>query len=345
MAPSLASGVPRNNVLVGDARTLIAQLPRASVDCVVTSPPYFLLRDYGVKGQIGLEDSVEGWVDELRLVMQGLTRVLKPSGTLWLNLGDTYSRHPRYGAPPKSLLLGPERLALSLVADGWVLRNKLIWAKTNPIPSSVGDRLSCTWEVVYVFAKSPRYYFDLDAIRVPTVSRASKGEGGVKELTPSGRPDWAGPLAGSNVGLKRLKQAGRVGHPLGKNPGDVWSLPASNYRGGHYATFNETLVRRMVSTGCPEQACGACGAPWCRRTRRRGAMAVRGELRPTCQCTSPGLPGLVLDPFFGVGTVGLVAESLDRNWLGIELNPRFASVARRRIAEARGTTGEAGRAA
>ncbi len=334
-APSQA--LPRNRVLVGDARRLLQDLPAHSADCVVTSPPYFLLRDYGVPGQIGLEDSVGAWVDELCLVMRGIARVLKPTGTLWLNLGDTYSRHLGYGAPPKSLLLGPERLALALVEDGWVLRNKLIWAKTNPMPSSVGDRLSCTWEVVYVLARSGRYFFDLDAIRVPPVSRTPRASSTKHtSRTPgSTRPPWAGPLAGSNVGLARLKAAGRVGHPLGKNPGDVWTLPASNYRGGHYATFNELLVRRMLLAGCPEQVCSSCGSPWQRATRRLGALAVRGELRPTCPCRRPMVPGLVLDPFFGVGTVGLVGESLGRDWLGIELNDGFAQIARERIESAR----------
>jgi hypothetical protein len=335
--------LPRNQVLIGDARQLLRRLPSASVDCVVTSPPYFLLRDYGVTSQIGLEDSVENWVDELRLVMRGLTRVLKPTGTLWLNLGDTYSRHSRYGAPPKSLLLGPERLVLRLIADGWVLRNKLIWAKTNPTPSSVRDRLSCTWEVIYLLARSRTYYFDLDAIRVPTVSRAPQARSAerVSPGTGSPRPAWAGPLAGSNVGLKRLKAAGRVGHHLGKNPGDVWTLAASNYRGGHYATFNDVLVRRLLLAGCPERVCAACGSPWQQVAgRRRGARAVERTLEPTCSCHRRAVPGLVLDPFFGVGTVGLVAESLGRDWLGIEVNARFARLARERIEKARPVKGE-----
>lgn len=340
MAKLPAGDPPRNQVLVGDARQWIGRLPAASVDCVITSPPYFLLRDYGEDGQIGLEDSAGDWVDALCLVMRGLARALRPTGTLWLNLGDTYSRHLRYGAPPKSLLLGPERVALGLIADGWVLRNKVIWAKTNPMPSSVGDRLSCTWEVVYVLVRSRSYYFDLDAIRVPQVSGAPRTNRAVGDAKPqrSSRPEWAGPLAGSNVGLSRLKAQSRVGHPLGKNPGDVWKLPASNYSGGHYATFNEQLVRRMLLAGCPESACSACGQPWQRTsTRKLGNLSVRGELAPTCSCGRPSEPGLVLDPFFGVGTVGLVAEALGRDWLGIELNPRFAAVARRRIEEARST--------
>lgn len=175
--------LPLNQILVGDARTVLDQLPENSVDCVVTSPPYFRLRNYGRSEQIGLERTVEGWVDELRLVTRGLARVLKPTGTFWLNLGDTYARHERDGAAPKSLLLGPERLALALLTDGWVLRNRVIWSKPNPTPSSVRDRLSCIHEVVYCFVRSRAYFYDLDAIRVPhrsakrmTLTRSKRGK-------------------------------------------------------------------------------------------------------------------------------------------------------------------------
>jgi DNA modification methylase len=164
--------VKRNRVIVSDVHGALAQLPDSSVDCVITSPPYYLLRDYGVPGQIGLEASVEGWVDELRLAMRGVARVLKPTGTVWLNLGDSYSRHHHYGAPAKSLLLGPERLALGLVEDGWTVRNRIAWGKPNPMPSSVSDRLNTTWEFVYFLTRQPKYYFDLDAIRVPHRSGA-----------------------------------------------------------------------------------------------------------------------------------------------------------------------------
>src|SRR5665213_2297202 len=159
--------LPRNQVLVGDASSVIMTLPAMSVDAVITSPPYFQLRDYNVNGQLGLEANVDQWVDELRLVFRGLARVLSPTGTVWLNLGDSYSRHLQYGAPAKSLLLGPERLAKHLIEDGWTVRNKVIWAKTRSMPTSVDDRLACTWEVLYLLTRSKRYYFDLDAIRVP----------------------------------------------------------------------------------------------------------------------------------------------------------------------------------
>src|SRR5579859_2029963 len=141
--------LPRNTILIGDATTRLRELPNASVDCVITSPPYYQLRNYQAAGQIGLEPSVDGWVRALTPVFAEAARVLKPTGALWLNLGDSFSRHHRYGAAPKSLLLAPERLLLALSQEGWIVRNKVIWSKTNPLPSSVTDRLSLTYEVVY----------------------------------------------------------------------------------------------------------------------------------------------------------------------------------------------------
>lgn len=331
--------LPRNHVIVGDVRTVLARLPAASVDCVITSPPYYLLRDYGMPEQIGLEASVDGWVDELDLAMRGVARVLKPTGTTWLNLGDSYSRHPRHGAPAKSLLLGPERLALRLLADGWTIRNRIAWFKPNPMPSSVGDRLNTTWEVIYLLTRQRRYHLDLDAIRVPHRSArrtSAKARDSAASPTPTTRPEWAGPLAGSNSGLSRLKAVGLVGHPLGGNPGDVWTVPTAGFRGAHFASFPMRLIERPLLAGCPERVCQSCGCPWERSAGRpRSMRAPRKDLRPTCGCRSGWKPGLVLDPFMGAGTVGVVAEKLGRHWLGVELNPKFAQLAEERIAAAR----------
>lgn len=333
-----ANVLPRNVILVGDAAKRLAELPTASVDCVVTSPPYFNLRNYGVEGQIGLEGHVDEWVDELRMVMRGIARVLKPTGAVWLNLGDTYSRQDRHGAPPKSLLMGPERLALKLIKDGWTVRNHVVWAKTSRMPSPVADRLACAWEVIYFLTRSRLYHFDLDAIREPHRSVRSKRTGGDsdKVAEPVGRPEWSGPLAGDNAGLARMKAQGIVGHPLGKNPGDVWRLPASNYRGAHRATFPASLVERPLLATCPERVCLRCGRPWQRAPYAfRGDVAVRGELRPGCTCRESWQPGLVLDPFCGANTTGLVAEQLGRDWLGIELNPAYARLADERLEKVR----------
>jgi site-specific DNA-methyltransferase (adenine-specific) len=326
--------LPRKRILLGDALLRLRTLPDAAVDCVVTSPPYFALRNYGMTGQLGAGSSVDSWVAQLRAVLTELARVLTPTGSLWLNLGDSYSRGSDWGAPAKSLLLGPERLLLELLRDGWIVRNKIVWAKANPTPSSATDRLTCTWEPLYLLTRQGRYHFDLDVIRRPHRSRL-KNRGQV--LRRDARRAWNGPLAGDQQGLDALKSAGRVGHPLGKNPGDVWRLATSNFRGGHFATFPEALVEPCLKAGCPTWTCAACGLPWARQlvNRQLGRLAVLGELAPSCRCDAARRPGLVLDPFLGSGTVAVVAERLGRDWLGIELNPDFVRMSWRRIAAAR----------
>jgi site-specific DNA-methyltransferase (adenine-specific) len=329
--------LPRNTVLVGDALDRLRELPDASVDCVMTSPPYFLLRNYQVIGQIGLEDQVDHWVAKLRIVAREVSRVLKPTGAFWLNLGDSYSRDQRFGAAPKSLLFAPERLALALVSDGWIIRNKVIWQKSNPMPASVRDRLTCSWEVIYFLVRSNDYHFDLDAIRVPHRSARRTGQASKPSMAvyppPTAMPErWAGPLSASNSGLAKLKARGVVGHPFGANPRDVWTMATANFRGAHFATFPPALVERPLLATCPERTCLRCGNPWRRDLIRQvGHLAVRGELHPGCRCRQAWRPGLILDPFFGAGTVGVVAEAYGRDWLGVELNPDFAALAVRRI--------------
>lgn len=250
--------LPRRQVLVGDALMQLRRLPSGSVDTCITSPPYYQLRRYGVEGQIGLEADVQAWVTSLAAVFAEVARVLKSTGSLWLNLGDSYSRHDRYGAPPKGMLCAPERLLLSLASSGWLVRNKVIWAKPNPMPASVGDRLNTAHEFVYFLVRFPRYQFDLDTIREPHKSRAGR-----KGREPLRAPEpWAGPLAaGSQDGLRRARPAGQPGHVLGKNPGDVWMIPTRGFRGAHFATFPEQLVVRPLLATCPEAICTRCGQP------------------------------------------------------------------------------------
>jgi site-specific DNA-methyltransferase (adenine-specific) len=318
---------PRNAVLIGDAVERLRELPDESIDCVITSPPYFGLRDYGVSGQLGQEANVDEWVDDLRNVCRELHRVLTPYGSLWLNLGDAYSRHDRFGAPPKSLLLGPERLARALVRDGWLLRNKVIWAKSNPLPSPSKDRLTNAHEFVYFLTKRPNYYFDLDAIREPLTSVRKPSSG-------SRTPQTAlGVLAGGREGLVAMQRKGLSGHPLGKNPGDVWRIGSSSYRGAHFATFPPELVRRPLLATCPPQVCTACGQPWRRSTRAVIFDNGVPQIRPfvPCPCGASTRPGLVLDPFFGTGTVALMAKRHNRDWLGIELNPDYLPLMAERL--------------
>lgn len=340
---------PRNEILVGDVRRRLAELPDASVDTCITSPPYVALRNYGMADQIGAAPDADAWLADMRQVGREIDRVLKPTGSWWLNIGDSYSRHARSGAPAKSLLLAPERLALALIEDGWTIRNKIIWAKTNPMPASVKDRLACTWEVIYFLVRQPSYHFDLDAIRIPhrsaTRGRISGNPDAVYPPAAAGPPSWAGPLAGSNSGLAKLKAQGLAGHPLGKNPGDVWTLATANFRGEHFAVFPTDLVRTPLLATCPERVCRRCGTPWRRQPgQRRGHVTSLGALQTGCQCRAGTLPGVVLDPFFGSGTVGVVAEAHGRNWIGVELNPDFARLATDRITKAR-ADGEATRAA
>lgn len=330
-----STNLPRNTILIGDVRERLAELPAASVDTIITSPPYFGVRDYGHEQQLGAESDVDGWVNGLRLVARELARVLRPHGSLWLNLGDSYSRRPAEGAAPKSLLLGPARVALALVRDGWTLRNEVIWAKTNPMPSSVTDRLTTTHELIYLFTRWPRYHFDPDPIRQPLVSGKRQNPSDAPRSYPPagiGAANRKGWTLNDNRGLSRLKASGLSGHPLGKNTSDVWSLPTAGFRGGHFAAFPMSLAERPLLATCPERVCSECGVPWHRALERRdGRLLAVGNLEPTCMCGADGVPGVVLDPFMGTGTTALVAEKHGRDWIGIELNPSYAELAEQRL--------------
>lgn len=341
IGPDRPLGVPPiGRVLVGEVLDRLREIPDHSVDCVVTSPPYFRLRNYQADGQIGMEDTIAEWVNRLADVMDATRRVLKPTGTIWLNLGDSFSRHSGYGAAPKSMLLAPERLAVELSERGFIVRNKIVWAKTNPMPTSVADRLATTWEPIYLLAVAPSYHFDLNAIRIPHTSKRHPAR---LTRTPGPRivPEWQGPLAGANDGLVRLKAAGRTGHPAGKNPGDVWRVATSGYRGAHFATFPERLIEPAIAAGCPARLCATCGTPWETMVAKTiGHLAVAGELKPQCACGKWWRRGIVLDPFMGAGTTAVVAERLERDWIGIDLNADFARLTRKRLDKHRATARE-----
>jgi site-specific DNA-methyltransferase (adenine-specific) len=319
--------LPRNVVLAGDAATVLCGLLPESVDTVITSPPYYRLRDYGVPGQLGAEPTLKQFIENLRAVTRGTHRVLKPSGSLWLNLGDGYARKEGVGVPLGSLTLVPQRIALALSADGWLIRNVCVWHKPNPLPQSALDRLSPTYEVVIFATKTRRYFFDLDAIRLPHRSANRAVRRSVASL-----------YQGGNSGIVRLKAAGRVGHRHGKNPGDVWTMATAIDRLGHQATFPESLIERPLLATCPERICVQCDKPWTRPTRILTLHTPEGP-RPTrkvgslrrCDCFAPTRPGVVLDPFFGTGTVGAVAAKNQRDYLGIELNPAYRNLAEHRL--------------
>jgi site-specific DNA-methyltransferase (cytosine-N4-specific) len=254
----------------GDALDVLRTLPDESVSCCVTSPPYFGLRDYGIPGQYGLEPMPAAYVATMAAVFAEVRRVLAKDGTLWLNIGDSYAgtgetgrkdaqeigrdglpqygslvqaeRRDRrlridYGLPAKNLMGMPWRLAFALQDDGWILRNAIVWAKTNPMPESVTDRLSTTYEHVFLFARSSRYWFDLDAIREP--------------LTAPGRMPGATAFHARDISHPRSGTGAYCGPADdGKNPGDVWSIPTTPFAAAHFAVFPPALAERCVLAGC-----------------------------------------------------------------------------------------------
>lgn len=293
----------RAEILVGDCRKVLAELPAESVHCVVTSPPYFGLRDYGHPDQIGLEETPQEYVAGLVDVFRQVRRVLRPDGVVWLNLGDSYASDSKWGGQSgdknkasgaerrrvhtglkdKDLIGIPWRVAFALQDDGWWLRRDVIWEKPNAMPESVTDRPSGSHEYVFLLTKSPDYFYDAEAIREPMVKGASGS---------SFHEGKTGVNAGSRVSVKE-----RTDNPNGRNKRSVWRVNTAQYKGAHYATFPPDLVAPMILAGCPEG-------------------------------------GIVLDPFGGSGTVGEVATRLNRRAFLIELNPDYARQAETRNAQA-----------
>lgn len=270
----------RHEILVGDVLAGLRALPDGSVQCVVTSPPYWGLRDYGIEGQIGLEPTPEAYVERLVEVFREVRRVLRDDGTLWLNLGDSYSRSGgaggdydpggwREGQPkfpgrrlatlkPKNLVGIPWRVAFALQADGWYLRSDIIWHKPNPMPDGVRDRPTKSHEHVFLLSKQARYFYDADAIREP----------------PTGRTDpmrfWKKGMKGQAKGNRNdAERVVQKDGSIGRNRRDVWRIATQPMPDAHFATFPEKLVEPCIRAGTSERgACPVCGAPWRRVTER-----------------------------------------------------------------------------
>ena len=299
------------NILIGDVRQQLAQIESGTVQTCVTSPPYWGLRDYGNDGQIGLEESPEAFVQNLVKVFQEVKRVLKDDGTLWLNLGDSYSgsgkgpagnlgkthdernmetKHSAIvpaGLKSKDLVGIPWRVAFALQADGWYLRQDIIWAKPNVMPESVRDRCTKSHEYIFLLTKSPKYYYDHVAIKEPVAASSLKrAESGWKSDRPSAKV--------GKEGIDIEVMGKRFVNPEGRNKRDVWFIPTASFKGAHFAVMPEALVEPCVLAGSKE-----------------------GDI--------------VLDPFTGSGTVGVVALKHGRNFLGVELNPEYAEIAYKRI--------------
>jgi DNA modification methylase len=391
-----AEGAVSVRVVIGDCRTELAKLADESVNCCVTSPPYFGLRDSGVDGQIGLENTPDAFVAELVSVFREVRRVLRDDGTLWLNLGDSYwsntatqgrnedkstgsitggtakliaggssTYRRKSDLKPKDLIGIPWRVAFALQADGWYLRQDIIWAKPNPMPESVQDRCTKAHEYVFLLSKSPRYWYDAEAISEPVVSDHTSGnqshkgatayEGGATEhRTKAGLVAFAqrsrvqskraaelAEKAGLTdehlaairaVGITDTGKARQTQSGTGKNDPAVQALAdeAKAALGGYYREFLTADTRNArsvwnIATQPFSEAHFATFPP---------ELAER--------CIKAGCPegGTVLDPFGGAGTTGLVADRLQRSAILIELNPDYAAMAKRRIKSDAGMFGE-----
>jgi DNA modification methylase len=314
-------------ILIGDVRERLKELPDQSVNCCVTSPPYWGLRDYGNDGQIGLEQDPDDFIAELVTVFREVRRVLRDDGTLWLNIGDSYSgsgkgtagnlgkkhneRHLENktgglvpnGTKPKDLVGIPWMLAFALRADGWYLRQDIIWHKPNPMPESVRDRCTKAHEYIFLLSKSPKYYFDSEAMKEPAKypfdNRGARADSraGTSMNSVGGKTGirFGGNKYGDSDDPKHSTKSGNEYIATGtRNKRSVWSVTTQPFKGAHFATFPPALIEPCILAGSP-----------------------RG--------------GVVLDPFFGAGTTGLVAQRHNRKWIGCELNPEYAAIAQARI--------------
>lgn len=278
----------QNKIICGDAYEVLKNTKSAIADMIVTSPPYFSQRDYGVDEQLGTESTPQDYAERLVIILSEARRVLKDDGTLWLNLGDKYIGGALAGIP--------WRVAIALQNEGWILRSDIIWHKPNAMPHSVKTRPTTDHEYIFLFSKSVDYYYDVDAIREPhvTFSENSKMKGGRNHFGKRGST----PEDGKNGGNQNLHDArwDQAFHEKGRNRRTVWSVPLGKYREAHFAVFPEKLIEPCVLAGS-----------------RKG--------------------GIVLDPFFGSGTSGLVALKNGRRFFGIDINKAYCEMAASRLAE------------
>ena len=306
-----------DKILCGDAYQVLQKFPDESIDCVVSSPPYWAMRNYGIKGQMGLEPNFQDYIDKLCHVFDGVKRVLKKKGTCWVNLGDTYfgdapirktscaklnqkdkvapvairrSAELQEGVQRKSLVQIPARFALEMTRRGWILRNEIIWHKPSCMPSSVKDRFTVDFEKLFFFVKNIHYYFEQQfeplkdeksLIRALFKTHHAKKRQYSDDYVAAVNPKTS---VASN--LKSLSQ--------GRNKRCVWSIANRPFAGNHYAVYPPQLIEVPIKAGCPEG-------------------------------------GIVLDLFMGSGTTALVAKALKRKFVGIELNPAYVRLAKERL--------------
>jgi DNA modification methylase len=365
-------------ILQGDCIESLKKLEDQSINTCITSPPYWGLRDYGKSDQLGLEETPEEFVENLVNVFKEVKRVLRDDGTVWLNLGDSYagnnsraSNNGRAGygteregvftktgkgLKTKDLVGIPWRVAFALQADGWYLRQDIIWHKPNPMPESVKDRCTKAHEYMFLLSKNVKYYYDHEAIKEDSVRAGS---------IPKGKK-YSSELADNKIGGKHTRETLNE-KPVApkKNKRSVWTITTKPYKGAHFATFPKDLIEPCVLAGCPEKICVECDTPY--KLKVDTKRIPRWELSPDdpryrpnkyenahdslngntrhsvtetkplglekqCDCkTNETKAGTVLDPFGGSGTTGIVAAQHNRNAVLLELNQEYIDLANARI--------------
>lgn len=326
----------------------MATIEDGSIDMVVTSPPYWTHRNYFIEGQLGQEETLEQYIQNLANVFDEVKRVLKPTGSFWLNMGDAFVN--------KNKLMIPHKLAIELQKRGWILRNDNIWFKPSHRPMSVQDRLTCSFEFMFHFVKKAKgYYYDLDSIRVPH-KWASKDKRSKLGRVQHKSGKLLNAIDNQNVSCVAVGY-----HPLGKNPGDMWSINPARYPEAHFATFPEQLLEIPFKATVPYKTCKKCGKPPVKIYKKTGGrtpeqeaklkelIKVKGIPRQSaglqvpsnakkeyvglsdCGCEAGYVNGLVLDPFIGSGTTFAVAKKFGVSCIGIELQPEYAEMCEKRL--------------
>lgn len=366
-----------NRIEFGDCREIMERwiFDDVKVQTCVTSPPYFGLRDYGVAGQLGLESTPDEYIRKMVRVFQDVRDLLTDDGTLWLNIGDSYSNDGKWGGSSggkhvkelhgntgigrgkkntglktKDLIGIPWMLAFALRADGWYLRQDIIWHKPNPMPESVTDRCTKAHEYIFLLSKSPKYYFDNEAIKTPCSPKTA-----TVKTTP--RKGSGVESTGEKVNAWMEENGGRY-IPEKANKRSVWSVSSRPYKGAHFACFPPELIEPCILAGTSEGGhCSKCGTRQVRqlektamvidrsdrthelgRTRTSGTMVSPATSKttgwvPGCKCGVGFEPDIVLDPFMGSGTTAAVALKYDRQYLGCELNNDYKKLQDERIAK------------
>ena len=303
-------------LLCGDSLEVLKTLESGFCQCCVTSPPYYGLRDYGVDGQLGHEETPEQYIDRLVKIMREVKRVLRDDGTLWLNLGDTYAGGGRGGSTdmqksnhgtrnmpksivpqglkPKNLIGIPWRVAFALQADGWYLRQDIIWAKPNPMPESVRDRCTRSHEYIFLLSKKYNYYFDAKAIAEQVAESTIARLGQTSLFDQAGSSRVPGKTNGNMKACLPRYGSGTHGFQPLRNRRDVWHISTKPFKDVHFAVYPVDLAEACILAGCP-------------------------------------FGGIVIDPFVGSGTTGVAARQTGREFIGIDINPRYIEMAEKRI--------------